>query len=293
MKRILIVLVLLICTIAHTSKACDCGYLGSFVYSSQAADIVVYGKIIEYDSMVTRSLHENPYSMKFLIIEKLRGIEEHDTIIVWGDNGFECRPYIEHFKPNTEWILALNRLDYTGRNNYEISICGEFYVPVKERKVQGQIFGWYDKNESKTYNYEFIKNLIQNPLHYPLQRPSKRLKESRSKIGLEYMTYCDFLPESSLDIYTINKIINEELVLPLDFMSIGDSYLINARVIIDINGEFYFNGTYANYYKPSIEHTMIENQLDKILRNIGKWKYGLEAGKPVTAELIIPILLKK
>lgn len=292
MNKVLTILAVLICIVSSHTKACDCGYLGGFVYSNQATDIVVYGKVIEYDSIGTHGLPMNPHSMKFLIIEKLRGIELNDTIVVWGDNGNECRPYIDHFKPNTEWILALDRLDYLGSNNYEVSICGEFYVPVKEGKVRGQIFGWrYNKEKEKYYNYDFIKKLVLNPVDYPLQRPSKRLIESRD--GIEYVSNCDFLPQNSLDFKAINEIVNESLILPEYFMSIGDSYLINARVIIDINGEFYFNGTYGNYYKPSIEQTMIENQLDKILRSIGKWECGLEAGKPVTAELIIPILLRK
>ncbi|MCT4591631.1 MAG: hypothetical protein N4A71_27665 [Carboxylicivirga sp.] len=290
MNRILIALVILVGIINIKTKACDCGYFGGFVYSNQATDIVVYGKVIEYDSIGTYDLPDNPHSIKFLIIEKLRGIESKDTIIVWGDDGAECRPYIDHFQPNTEWILALDKLDHLGTSNYEISICGEFYVPVKGKMVQGQIFGWhYNKEETKSYDYDLIKNLVLNPIEYPLQRPSKRSKESRN--GIEYSTYCDLLPQCSLDFRTINTIVNERLILPKGFMSNGDSYLINARVIIDANGEFYFDGSYGNYYKHSIQMTLIENQLNNILRNIGSWECGLEAGKPVTAQLIIPILL--
>ena len=291
MKQILTTIVILGSLLTFDIDACDCGYLGAFVYSNQATDIVVYGKVIEYDSIGTHGLRDNPHSMKFLVLEKLRGIETKDTIIVWGDNGYECRPYIEHFEPNTEWILALDKYNHSDSNHYEISICGEFYVPVNEGMVKGQIFGWRNKNDIKLYSYEFIKELVSNPFDYPLQRPRKALRGSRD--GLVYQTNCDFLPQNTLDFRSINKVVNKSLNVPEGFMSNGDSYQINARVIIDVNGGFYFNGTYRNIHKPSIDQTMIENQLDKILRKTGKWKCGLEAGKPVTAELIVPILLEK
>jgi hypothetical protein len=74
-------------------------------------------------------------------------------------------------------------------------------------------------------------------------------------------------------------------------MNRGDSYLIHMRVIIDKSGDFYFNGTY-NLNKTN-ELIAIENQIAKTLSNTGNWKVGYEANKPVTSELIIPIILKK
>lgn len=291
MRRRLYILAILVFITSFNVIACSCGYLGGFVYSNQVSDIVVYGRVIEYDSVGTFNAPENPYSMKFQIIEKLRGIESKDTIIILGDDGADCRPYIGHFKPNTEWILALDKLDHKGNSNYEISICGEFYVPVKAGMVKGKLFGWGYEEKENTFDYNFIKNLVQKPSEYSLQRPQKRLRKTVH--GLEYMSYCDFLPQNSLDLSIINEIVREKLLVSNEFMSIGDSYLINARIIIDNNGDFYFNGTYNNHLNPTIELTMIENQLANILRNVGHWQSGLEAGNPVTAEVIIPLLLKK
>lgn len=269
--------------------ACDCGYLGGFVYSNQAADIVVYGTVIEYDSIGTYNAPENPYSMKFLIREKLRGIEYRDTIIVWGDNGADCRPYINEFKPNTNWILSLYKLENNGKSEYEISNCGEFYVPVNNEKVTGRIFGWdYDQNEEE-YDYDFIKMLVLNPLDYPLQRPKKVIR--KSKDGIEYVSYCDKLPQNTLDFKTLNKTVFESVAIPSNFMHSGDSYLIHISVIIDTQGEFHFNGTYG--LNKTTELIEIENQIAERLRNIGEWKIGFEANEPITSELIIPILLKK
>jgi hypothetical protein len=252
--------------------ACDCGYLGGFTFSNQAADIVVYGTVIEYDSIGTYNAPDNPYSLKFLIKEKLRGIEHRDTIIVWGDFGADCRPYIDYFKPNTEWILALNKLDTAKTTDYDISICGEFYVPVNNGKVIGKIFGWdYEQKEEK-YDYIFIKNLVLNPLNYPLQRPKKYTR--KTKEGLEYMSYCDNLPQNTLDVNTLNKIVNENIDISSTFMSRGDSYLIHIRVIIDEHREVHFNGTYG--LNKTHELIEIENQIAKVLRNTGAWTVGSE-----------------
>lgn len=125
-----------------------------------------------------------------------------------------------------------------------------------------------------------------------MQRPTKRKKQNRD--GLEYLSYCDFLPFNSLGIISINKIVNDEILLLNEFMAIGGNYLINARIITDKNGGFYFKGTLNNYFLATEELGLLENKLAKILCNLGVWNCGMQVGKPVTApELIIPILLKK
>lgn len=289
MKNRIHILTLILLIGSIKAIACDCGYLGGFVYSNQAADIVVFGTVLEYDSIGTPDSPDNPFSMKFLIKEKLRGIENRDTIIVWGDNGFECRPYIDHFKPNTEWILSLDKIINNGKVEYEISICGEFYVPVENEKVTGKIFGWDFEQKVMKYDYEYIKNLVLNPLNYPAQRPEKQIR--RTKDGLEYMSNCDNLPQNALDFKSLNKIVNENIVIPPTFMSRGDSYLIHIKAIIDKNGEFHSNGAYG--LNKTNELIVIEDQISKILRDTGTWKIGYEKNKAVSSELIIPILLNK
>lgn len=269
--------------------ACSCGYLGGFAFSNQTADIVVYGTVIEYDSIGTFNSPENPYSMKFLIKEKLRGIESRDTIIVYGDNGADCRPYIDHFKPKTDWILALNKLDNDGKPKYEISICGEFYVPVKNGKVSGKIFGWDYEQQKGIYDYGQIKKIVLTPSKYRLQRPQK--KKRKTKDGIEYLSYCDKLPYNTIDSKTLNKIVNEKIDIPSKFMNCGDSFLIHIRAIIDKDGKFHSNGTYG--LNKTNELIAIENQIIKSLKNTGQWKAGYELDKPVSSELIIPIILTK
>lgn len=269
--------------------ACSCGYLGGFVYSNQASDIVVYGTVVEYDSIGTYNSPDNPYSIKFQVKEKIRGVENRDTITIWGDNGADCRPYIENFKPGTEWILALNKLNIKGNIEYEISICGEFYVPVNNGNITGKIFGWDYEQKEQIYNYDFIKKLVLNPIDYPLQRPKKYIRTSKDDI--EYMSNCDNRPHNSFDFETLNQIVNNNIEIPKTFMNCGDSYLFHIRAIIDKKGEYHFNGTYAlNKTSQLIE---LENEISKILMNTGTWKVGYEANKPVSSELIIPILLKK
>ncbi|MCL3782748.1 hypothetical protein EMN47_20365 [Prolixibacteraceae bacterium JC049] len=268
---------------------CSCGYFGGFIYSQQRADVVVYGTVIEYDSIGTYDAPENPYSMKFLIKEKLRGIESRDTITVWGDYGADCRPYISHFKPKTNWILALNKLNVKGNEEYEISICGEFYVPVNDRAVRGKIFGWEYEQKEGVFDYDSIKKFILRPFDYLLQRPKKEIRKTKG--GLEYMSSCDVLPYNTLPYDVLNKIVNERIKIPAVFMSKGDSHLIHIRAIIECDGKFHFNGTYG--LNKSRDLISIENQVARIIEKTGTWHSGFEANKSVSSELIIPILLKR
>jgi hypothetical protein len=287
MKRKLSILITFLLLSYADSIACDCGYLGGFALCNQIADLVVYGKVIGYDSIGTYDQPDNPYSMKFEIIEKIRGIESRKILIVFGDNGADCRPYINEFKPNSEWILALNNFN----GDYEISDCGEFYLPVKNGKVEGQIFGRGRTFDDKNYSYSILRNVVNNPQDYPLYKGKKVIRKDNT--GLEYLTDCDQWPKCSMTASEIDKIINKKIQLPTGFMSSNDSYLIHAQVIITSTGKYKFNGLYESNSNTIWGLDNIEKQVDSILQNITSWESGSDAGKPVTAQILIPVLLKK
>ncbi|TKG87408.1 hypothetical protein EYV94_28305 [Puteibacter caeruleilacunae] len=267
--------------------ACSCGYLGGFIYAQQVSDLVVYGEVIEYDSFFKYDDNEEPLSMKFLIIKKFRGLEQRDTISVLGDDGAECRPYIAEFPPGSRWLLALQR---TSNSDYEISICGEFYLPVINGSVVGRIFSRDNNVPEKQYDYNYVVSELNQFEKYPIQRPSKSV--SLTSWGIEHMTTCDELPSCSLDLKTLTKKVNQLIRLPEIFTCSNDSYLILARVVITSNGAFYYKGNYNCYWDTSEFPLDFSIQLETILRYIGTWKPGKEAGEPIAAELVIPILLE-
>lgn len=282
MRKIICILVALVGLNNISAKACDCIYFGGFAYSNQFADLVVYGRVVKYDKIGTYGSSTNPYSIKFEIIECLRGVEKRDTISVFGDYGADCRPYISIFKPNTEWILAVNRYN----NDYGISNCGEFYMKVKNSIVKGNVYG---KGRNKTIKYICLSELryvINNPQLYPVYSEVGVVKIDR--FGNEYLTYCDHLPECSLSNEKINEIVNENINIPK-----GDSYLLHACIIVNINNQAKFNGIFQTNRYPYKDYVELEKRLEVLMNKIQNWKCGYNLGKPVTAQVIIPILIKK
>ena len=51
-------------------------------------------------------------------------------------------------------------------------------------------------------------------MDYPLQRPKKVMRNSKD--GIEYVSYCDKLPQNTLDFKTLNKKVNESVIIPSD-----------------------------------------------------------------------------
>jgi hypothetical protein len=76
-------------------------------------------------------IHEK---MEVEIMKTFKGNEKRKRIVVWGDNGMLCRPYIDNFKKGDTYYLAL---DPEGED-YEISVCGEYYLHVNNNQVNMQ-----------------------------------------------------------------------------------------------------------------------------------------------------------
>lgn len=269
-----------------SATACDCYYFGGFAYSNQLADLVVYGKVIAYDSIGTDWNPTRKMSIKFQVIEKYRGIDQNEIIEVLGDDGGECRPYISSFKPNEYYVLALN---YYGEQ-YEISNCGEFHLLVENNYAKGRIFGREQTEPIKEIHIQKLKEIIDLPYLYPINRKKKDKKED--KRGYEYYLNCDQLPKCELSNAEINRLVNNKIKLPEIIEKSGSKYLVHANLIITKENEMIFlELVQANHY--SFEYLLdIENQIRKILNNIKTWQCGLVNEKKENAIMIIPIMLE-
>jgi hypothetical protein len=287
-KKNLIILFYIL--ISFQTFACSCRYFGGFIFASQLASTVVYGTVIAYDSIGTINALDNPRSIKFLVKEKFRGAETTDTITIFGDNGMQCRPYINRFKPNTSWIFALSKGKNDGKTTYSISNCGTFYAAVKNGKVSGKIYEWNHDAKVKKYKFSIVKASILNPSHHLLQKTSKNLEESVD--GIKYMSYCDVLPKTAFGYEALSEIVNSKFNFPDDFLEPHETYLIHISVIIDEFGELHFNEDpiLARYHPDFIA---LKLNIFEILKNNVKWEAGIDANKLVSSSLIIPILLKK
>jgi hypothetical protein len=101
------------------------------------AELIVLADVVDHIGKrhTKRKIHE---AMRVTVVEVLKGAEKRQTLVVRGDTGALCRPYVSRFPPGTRWVLALMPAD-ENRGQYAISSCGEYWLPVVGPKVRGYI----------------------------------------------------------------------------------------------------------------------------------------------------------
>ncbi|MEO1052476.1 MAG: hypothetical protein AAFX87_17725 [Bacteroidota bacterium] len=124
-----IVLMILFRLTMGSIAGCDCNWMGDFFQASKEMDFVVRAKIVE------RIVDENGLyrKMKVEIEEVFKGTENRKIIMIWGDGGADCRPYISYFDVGERYYLARSYID----GDYEQINCGELYLKVDDGKVWG------------------------------------------------------------------------------------------------------------------------------------------------------------
>jgi hypothetical protein len=134
--------------------ACSCAWKGPFLTVAKESPLVVRGKIIRHHP------GETP-TMDVLVLETLSGGLLDSGLNVQMGDGMHCRPAMELFPPDTEWILALNGPGSKPGNGLAISHCGEYWLKVDNGAVVGSIDG--DQNQVKRILLEEFKNRFLYP----------------------------------------------------------------------------------------------------------------------------------
>lgn len=119
-----------------TTYACSCWGPTNFcetVASDFEPDIIV--KAVKTGDIA--------HGMTIKIQDLIAGSEQASDLTVWGDNGFLCRVYTSLFEEGDELILGLHRIEYAwdgeAVGDYELSVCGTYYLPVTNGLVEGSI----------------------------------------------------------------------------------------------------------------------------------------------------------
>lgn len=114
--------------------ACSCTWNGPFIAVSKDAPLVIHGRIIRHHP------GQSP-TMDVLVLETLKGgILDSGMVVQMGD-GMHCRPTLEGFTPQSEWILALNGPGAKPGEGFALSHCGEYWLRVSNSEVIGSIDG--------------------------------------------------------------------------------------------------------------------------------------------------------
>lgn len=125
--------------------ACSCNYQGSFLKLAPFTNFIALVKVKKLLNYKTLSNGEQiPLSMQVKVVEIYKGTEKRKTITVWGDNGNQCRPYLNRFSKDGYYIIAFisaGRVEGELKTDYAINNCGCYWLSVmkKEKSVTGDI----------------------------------------------------------------------------------------------------------------------------------------------------------
>lgn len=136
MKRLYFLFFLFLFAATLKAYPCDCNYMGSFIKVTSYTSLTALVKVKKYLS--SRDIYniKTPMSMEVEIIEVYRGVEVRKTVIVWGDNGALCRPYLSQFKEGKQYVMSFFTGTYGGSHaeekasDYAIANCGAYWLPV-------------------------------------------------------------------------------------------------------------------------------------------------------------------
>jgi hypothetical protein len=124
---------------APSAIACSCAVSDPFVKTAARSDLVVRGKILEYQNDQTEQTPSRPLSMVVEVKEVLKGKSQSKRLTVLGDNGMICRRYVSEFPIGTEWVLAVSPDMWSKKDELAISSCGEYALPVSGSSVKGRV----------------------------------------------------------------------------------------------------------------------------------------------------------
>ena len=143
MKKLKTILTIFILAIVQTILACDCDSKGAFLKVAPATKLVALVKVTKYLTFEDIYEVKTPMSMEVEIIDIYKGEETRKTVIVWGDIGNLCRPYLSEFKEGQYYVIAFEggsdgSKGFAHSNekttDYAISNCGEYWLSVDLKK---------------------------------------------------------------------------------------------------------------------------------------------------------------
>lgn len=122
MNRAGFFLALLSCFVALDALACSCAFSSDFAHNS--GSVVIAGTVREY--LRAPRLENRPYAMEVEVETVLRGEYRARRIIIWGDLGMSCVPYVTRFPIGTKWVFAISgptTIPDFGDENYHFGMC--------------------------------------------------------------------------------------------------------------------------------------------------------------------------
>ena len=119
-----------------TTFGCDCNGSGKFMEVAPISSLIAFIKIDKFLTYAEINGEKTPLSMEVEIIEKYGGNESRKKIVVFGDNGNLCRPYLSEFILGKYYVIAFDVDGKSQSDNsiqYYISSCGNYWLFVDNK----------------------------------------------------------------------------------------------------------------------------------------------------------------
>lgn len=127
-----------------TANSCGCQWQGPFSWLVDEVDTIAHVTIVNH----------NDNAMDARIISLYKGQSFDQEIRIWGDRGYQCRPPVSYFETDTQWLLAINKINtipessfdpfnpdqsFGRKGDYQLSACGAYWLKIEDNKASGNI----------------------------------------------------------------------------------------------------------------------------------------------------------
>ena len=134
----------LLASATYSHGECECLWEGSFADVQSSTDLVVSGSVITGKGN----------SIDLAVDRTLRGEEDSPEIRIWLKTGDYCRPEPEMFPLQSQWVMALHKIEtsvpggfnphtpsvsYGRVGDYSLSSCGGYWLAQSENLVTGNL----------------------------------------------------------------------------------------------------------------------------------------------------------
>ena len=186
-------LTLLIVLAANVRSECECLWQGPFTRVESSTDLVVV-------AAVTGSRGN---SIDVHIDQVLRGEHYSREARIWLDGGGQCRPAIDTFSHESQWVMALDLIEETpadgfnpntpnisyGRiGDYSISKCGGYWLSREGELVSGNLTGgprWEMNPKMSPVLLELVAGFVDGAIDEETLKEAGRVDPELQKLILE------------------------------------------------------------------------------------------------------------
>lgn len=146
---------------AQPPAACHCIWQGAFVEVAEQADFIISATVVAQKGNSIDVEIDKRFQDKGVGQQEFR-----QRIRIWGDDGKRCRPAVDSFSVDSQWLLALKKITEMpddgfnpntpnisfGRiNDYYLSSCGAYWLRLQDDYVSGPLvtaerWQWQDDN---------------------------------------------------------------------------------------------------------------------------------------------------